>query len=127
MATQRSFNRRDFLRRGAAVLGGVTLTAGIPMLALAESGPSLHETRRWYALAPTREDGDVACRRHAANKLFADPVAADLQRAHLGCKCQVVVGGELPEPVWAGLFGDPRQVARTQVDRRWNWVAKTLA
>jgi hypothetical protein len=124
---QRPFNRRDFLRRGAAILGGLTITTGLPVGVLAESGPSIESTRRWYALAPTREDGDEACRRHAANKLFADPVAADQHRAHPGCKCQVVVGGELPEHLWAGLFGDHRQVARSQVDRRWTWVATTLA
>jgi hypothetical protein len=124
---QRSYNRRDFLRRGAALLSGLTLTAGLPLAALAESGPAVEPTRRWYALAPTREDGDAACRRHAANKLFADPVAADMNRAHPGCKCQIVVGGELPEHIWAGLFGDHRQVARSQVDRRWAWVANTLS
>ncbi|HYI16553.1 MAG TPA: hypothetical protein VEX37_14245 [Thermomicrobiales bacterium] len=124
---RRSYNRRDFLRRGAAMLGGLTLTAGLPMAAFAETGSSIEATRRWYALSLTREDGDNACRRHAANKLFADPIAADQHRAHPGCKCQVVVGGELPEHTWAGLFGDSRHVARSQVDRRWNWVATTLA
>ncbi len=124
---QRSFNRRDFLRRGAAILGGLTLSASLPIAALAESDPSIEAARRWYALVPTREHADNACRLHAANKLFADPKAADQHRAHPGCKCQVVVGGELPEHVWSGLFGDHRRVARAQVDRRWNWVAKTLA
>lgn len=122
-----SINRRAFLRRGIAVLGGAALTAGLPLAALAETEPPIVASRRWYALAPTREDGDRACRLHAQNKLFADPIAADMQRAHPGCKCQVVVGGELPAHVWAGLFGDHKQVARSQVDRRWNWVAKTLA
>jgi hypothetical protein len=122
-----TMNRRAFLRIGAAMLSGATLTAAMPAFARAEPEPAIAATRRWYALAPTREDGDTACRRHAANKLFADPVAADMNRAHPGCKCQIVVGGELPEHVWTGLFGDYRQVVRSQVDRRWTWVEKTLA
>jgi hypothetical protein len=121
---QQTYSRRDLLRRGATLLGGLTLAA-VPLGAIAAGGSQ--RTRTWYALQTTRDDADRACTRHAANKLFADPVAADLHRAHPGCNCQIVHGGELPERVWVNLFGDPSNVARPQVDRRWAWVGKALA
>jgi hypothetical protein len=122
-----TLSRRQFLTRGFALAGaaGVAVT---PLATFAASDDSSGgRVKTWYALETTRDDIDRACRNHAANKLFADPATADLNRAHAGCNCRVVAGGELPQHVWVGLFGDPKRVARVTVDRRWDWVAKTLA
>lgn len=130
---QNEINRRAFLKRGVALAGGFALTFGTSLATLAESnaqgsGPQgvTGKTRAFFALATTRDDADTACTRHAANKLFASPEAADENRAHPGCKCQVVKGGELPESTFVALFGNPHATARVAVDRRWGWVAQTL-
>ncbi len=130
---KKTINRRALLKRGAALAGGLAFTFGASMAAAAEStsagdqptGAS-NKQRTFFALATTREDQDRACARHAANKLFASPEAADQHRAHPGCNCQVVKGGDLPESTWVELFGSPASVARVAVDRRWGWVAQTL-
>ena len=130
---QNAINRRAFLRRGAALAGGLALTFGTSVAALAESSDqsaapqgASGKTRTFFALATTRDDADKACTRHAANKLFASPEAADQNRAHPGCKCQVVKGGELPEATFVALFGSPKALERVAVDRRWAWVGQTL-
>ena len=130
---EKRINRRSFLKRGAALAGGLALTFGASVATMAESTGqeqtptgTATRTRTFYALATTRVDQDKACTRHAANKLFASPEAADRNRAHPGCKCQVVKGGKLPESTWTELFGNPRAIAREAVDRRWAWVGQTL-
>lgn len=130
---EKRIDRRSFLKRGAALAGGLALTFGTSIATLAETADQDQKptsvstgTRMTFALATTREDQDKACTRHAANKLFASPEAADQNRAHPGCKCQVVKGGELPEATWIELFGNPKAVAREAVDRRWAWVGQTL-
>lgn len=67
-----------------------------------------------------------SCHHHADNKLFASVTAADENRAHLGCKCEIIEGGELPEDIWVELFGPADAVEREHVDRRWDWVAEIL-
>lgn len=130
---EKHINRRSFLKRGAALAGGMALTFGTSIATLAESSDekqaptgSAARTRTFFALATTREDQDKACTNHAANKLFASPESADQNRAHPGCKCQVIKGGELPEATWTELFGSPKALARESVDRRWGWVTQTL-
>jgi hypothetical protein len=127
---QNAINRRAFLKRGAALAGGLALTFGTSLATLAESNPQGQSvggrTLPFFALATTRADADRACTHHAANKLFISPEAANLNRAHPGCKCQVVQGGELPEATFAALFGNPNAPQRVAVDRRWGWVAQTL-
>lgn len=130
---EKAINRRAFLRRGAALAGGLAFTFGTSLAALADSADSSvkpngvdSKSRTFFALETTREDQDKACTRHAANKLFASPEAADRNRAHPGCNCQVVKGGELPESTWVQLFGNPKAIDREAVDRRWRWVGQSL-
>jgi len=130
---EKRINRRNFLKRGAALAGGLALTFGSSIATLADETEQTGQptgagarTRTVFALATTRDDQDKACTRHAANKLFASPEAADRNRAHPGCNCQVVKGGEVPEAAWLGLFGSPQAPAREAVDRRWAWVGQTL-
>ncbi|MEZ4523155.1 MAG: hypothetical protein R3A46_16170 [Thermomicrobiales bacterium] len=130
---EKQINRRAFLKRGAALAGGFALTFGSTLGTLAGESSDTQEpdstggrARTYFALATTREDQDKACTRHAANKLFASPEAADQNRAHPGCKCQVIKGGALPEATWHELFGNPRSLERAAVDRRWGWVGQTL-
>jgi hypothetical protein len=100
----------------------------------------------WYALDPEWGAGDAgcpadpfaahasthschacnACHSHGANKLFATADAANLHRAHPYCHCEVRVGGTLPDDVWIALFGDPADLDRDNVDRRWDWVQQIL-
>lgn len=130
---EKHINRRSFLKRGAALAGGLALTFGTSIATLADdTGQSQQptgtsaRTRTFFALATTRDEQDKACTAHAANKLFASPEAADQNRAHPGCKCQVIKGGELPETTWKALFGNPKTIERVAVDRRWGWVGQTL-
>lgn len=131
---EKRIDRRSFLKRGAALAGGLALTFGSSVATLAESAgqdakPNKIDasTRTFFALATTRADQDKACTRHAENKLFASPEAADQNRAHPGCKCQVIKGGQMSERTWNELFGHPRDVTREAVDRRWTWVAQALS
>jgi hypothetical protein len=59
-----------------------------------------------------------ACVRHAMNKYFATPVAADSHRAHKHCNCVIV-----PELVTAAqyqqMFLPGTRLARQVFDRRW--------
>ena len=126
-------NRRAFLCRGTAVAGGLALTLGGSLAALADSNEnaslgmnSVQQRRAYFALATTRDDQDKACVRHAENKLFVSPEAADRNRAHPGCKCQVVKGGDLSGVMWNQLFGDANNPARESVDRRWAWVGQAM-
>ncbi len=130
---EKRINRRSFLKRGAALASGLALTFGTSIATLADEAGQTEaptgtaaKTRNYFALATTREDQDRACTRHAANKLFISPEAADHNRAHPGCNCQVIKGGELPETTWIELFGSPKAVQREAVDRRWGWVDQTL-
>lgn len=115
MANDR-ISRHSLLARGA-VLAGAAVAGAVPGVARAG-------TRRVaYRLDASAEGGCKACRRHAQNKLFAS--AADVTRAHPGCRCKVVrttVSGER----WLALFGHPTHPARRDVDRRRPWVRALL-
>lgn len=67
-----------------------------------------------------------ACHHHAQNKVFATAEAADSNRAHDHCKCQVVEGGTLPFGTYTALFGHPDDLRRQHVDRRWREVQAIL-
>ena len=147
----RRLDRRKLLKGTAALFGGTaaTLTPGLTAFAeLAGSGSGTQGlgTLTWYALDPEWGAGldgcpvdpsavhqsshachaCNACHHHADNKLFPSSTAADENRAHVGCKCLVVEGGELPVEIWESLFGSAGNVERQQVDRRWDWVADVL-
>ena len=47
-----------------------------------------------------------ACKRHAKNKLFSSPDAANARRAHKGCICTVVDGPVLASEVFDSVFVD---------------------
>ncbi len=148
---ERKLDRRTFLKSTAAIFGGtaVTLSPGLTAFAgLAGNGSSTQgqTTVTWYALDPEWGAGmdgcpvDPAavhqsthachacnsCHLHGENKLFPSMTAADQNRAHVGCKCLVVEGGELPVDTWETLFGAQDNIEREQVDRRWDWVMEAL-
>jgi hypothetical protein len=147
----RRLDRRTLLKGGAALVGGAAASFGPGLAAfarIAENGSNLQgePMLTWYALDPEWGAGMAdcpvdpagahmsthachacnACHKHAANKLFPSIDAANLHRAHVGCKCEVNVGGELPAETWEQLFGDQNNLERDQVDRRWDWVADIL-
>src|ERR1700709_2334945 len=66
-----------------------------------------------------------ACVAHAANKLFANAVAAAPGRAHLHCNCAVVSFGRVEHEIYDALFRDAG--GRASVDRRHQWVRAVLA
>ncbi len=117
-----AFTRRAFLARGAA-LAGAMVAALVPIGVMAAP-----RSRAYYRLNSdvASEAGCKACRLHAQNKLFASAQAADLQRAHPYCKCEVVLGEALPFGTWTALFGAPNSLARAAVDRRWADVTAAL-
>ncbi len=147
----RKLDRRTLLKGGAALFGGAAAAFSPGLAAFAELGRNGSSTQgratlTWYALDPEWGAGldgcpvDPAaahqsthachacnsCHHHADNKLFASMTAANQNRAHVGCKCLVVEGGELPIDVWEELFGAQNNLERQHVDRRWDWVAETL-
>jgi len=147
----RRLDRRTLLKGSAALFGGAMVSLSPNLAALARvsgSGATLQgqPTLTWYALDPewgagmngcpidpvenhahSRAcHGCNACHQHGLNKLFPSAEAADANRAHVGCKCKVVEGGELPADVWEQLFGPAGAPEREQVDRRWDWVAEIL-
>lgn len=66
-----------------------------------------------------------ACRAHAANKLFASAAAADANRAHVYCKCQVTPFAAVEDDVYKALFVDGGK--RGSVDLRRQWVQAVIA
>lgn len=147
----RRIDRRRLLKGGAVLVGSAAVSLSPGLASLARESRSRRtsqapSTRTWYALDPEWgaglagcpvDPGAVhqsthachacnSCHSHADNKLFPTADAADQNRAHLGCNCTVVEGGELPQDVWEQLFGDPANLENQQVDRRWTWVAEIL-
>ena len=148
---ERKLDRRTLLRGSAALFGGAAASLAPGLAAFAERAghhttPQGQATLTWYALDPEWGVGldhcpidpmavhqsthachaCNSCHHHADNKLFPSMEAADLNRAHVGCKCLVVDGGQLPAATWEALFGAQDNVERQQVDRRWDWVADVL-
>ena len=112
--------RARFVARVAA-LGAVVLLPACG--GKARSGPVTA-----YTLSTGCGEGACACnacKKHAANKLFASSEAADLRRAHPHCNCTI---GEttLPRSQWERLFGSEDDVERESVDRRADWVTEIL-
>lgn len=147
----RKLDRRTLLKGTAALFGGAVTTLSPGLTAFAElssktTTPQGQATLTWYALDPEWGAGMAgcpvdpaavhqsthachacnACHHHADNKLFPTMTAADENRAHVGCKCLVVEGGELPVETWEALFGTQGNIERQQVDRRWDWVEDIL-
>lgn len=115
----RTFCRRSFVGAVTAVMWGLSL--GPPVRAAAADSIQV-----WGLDPLSTADGRCscvgcsACRSHAANKLFATAAAADVQRAHPGCRCRVVSLGEINRPLYDELF--PAGGTRLSVDRRYPWV-----
>ncbi|CAN5826445.1 hypothetical protein BH23CHL2_BH23CHL2_08980 [soil metagenome] len=147
----RKLDRRRLLKGSAALLGGAAASFSPGLAAFARtSGEKTtiqgQPTLTWYALDPEWGAGLPncpispagahqsthachacnSCHHHADNKLFPTLNAANQNRAHVGCKCLVIEGGELPVDVWEDLFGAQGNIERQQVDRRWDWVAEIL-
>ena len=66
----------------------------------------------------------AACRKHAANKIFASPAEADAARAHPRCRCVVTELSSVEPHVFETLFVNGGR--RSSVDRRWQWVQAAL-
>jgi hypothetical protein len=130
-----SSTRRGFLARALAA-GAAGLAAALP----ASGAFAARKKQAVYVLDPrpggTRPDGCGscascnACIKHGANKLFASEAAADANRAHPNCNCEIRPAGELPTAVFTALFGHPHpKGGPTQtgaVDRRHQRVAILL-
>ena len=121
---QRRFSRRTFLVRSGTVITGIATglwrhdvfaaPAALPIYGLDTCGGGCEACR--------------ACHKHADNKIFAseDAAKASENRAHPYCNCDVLPTGTLPYKTWVTLFGPPRQLKRSHVDRRWPWVNAIL-
>jgi hypothetical protein len=124
--------RRRLLASGAAA----ATTAAFPAIALGHG----RKTRLVYKLDPEWGADDPhcprkerqktrschacnACHRHARNKLWSSGAA--IERAHLGCKCEVVAV-PIPKEVFTFLFGPENHPLRSEVDRRDTWVHRAL-
>ncbi len=127
--------RKAFLARAGSLIAVVALpvacggkkTAASTALSTGESSPIpvyLLSTSDPKCTGPACACG--ACQKHAANKLFATPEAADSGRAHVHCNCSVVEGTLSPDR-WRALFGDRARPDRLAVDRRDQNVARALA
>jgi hypothetical protein len=103
---------------GAAALVGAPLAGAAPAVAV-------------WGLDPNADrdgcgcSGCVACRAHAANKIFPSAADADVRRAHPRCRCAVVQLDSVDPSVYDALFVEGG--ARASVDRRWQWVRAALA
>ena len=111
---QQQLSRRDALVRGALVLVGVG-SAVHPGSAWAARRPTVGVA---YRLEATNRCDCSACQRHAAHKLFATRAAADRGRAHPGCKCAIKKAAPLSKAQWEALFGSPKKLKHSSVDRR---------
>jgi hypothetical protein len=123
-----TISRKHLLVSASALIGGATAFGAV------DSPRVLGQTLPVYRLdnsATPHSAGCVscnACAAHAANKYFATATDADLDRAHVHCKCVVVEGEQLPYPQWVLLFGGmPGSTTRASVDLRSPGVAEVLA
>ena len=106
------------LTAGAAALVGAPVAGAAPEVAVWGLDPSAGREGCGCS-------GCVACRAHAANKIFASAAAADAGRAHPRCKCAVAQIDTVDSSVYEALFVEGG--ARTSVDRRRQWVVAALA
>ena len=119
---------RPLLPRRALLRGAVAATLGVLTTWGARSGRAASAQLPVYVLLPTPDSETgrgcrcAACRRHAAQKLFATRLAAETHRAHPHCRCAV---GEraVPAETWVALFGQPGQPRHLSRDRREDAVA----
>jgi hypothetical protein len=106
--------RKRFVGRGVIVLGALAA----PARALAAKRP---KTQTVYRLHPKGGKGDAckACVRHAANNLFPTRKAANGNRAHKGCDCQIQAG-KIDYETYVALFGPPakKKKKRYRADKR---------
>jgi hypothetical protein len=112
------------MTRRAALAGGVSAAVALVWDAPAEAAG----TMQVYVLDPNGGGASctldcascLACRAHAANKLFR--AGADVVRAHPGCRCTVTAGPSFPNAVHAQLFA-----SSGAADRRTPAIAGILA
>jgi hypothetical protein len=129
---QRPMVRRAFLKRAAALVGGLATALSTRSLVLA--APQQYP---YFILNPEHGAGTScptdpiarhhsshschgcqACHSHGANKLFRTQQAANAGRAHPNCKCVIQQGGTLPQGTFVALFGPVNKPHADVVDRR---------
>ena len=99
--------RRGLLASGAAAAGALAVPA------VARAKP---KTQAVYKLVPNGATCE-ACKRHDAASLFPTAKAADGNRAHIGCNCNVV-GGTIDYGTYVALFGAPEELRSYRADLR---------
>lgn len=88
-----------------------------PVEALAgrrEQGSTHRKTKTAYRLSTHGHRVCTACKAHAANRFYRTPKAADGDRAHRGCNCDIVT-----HPLAAGSYHRFFSGKREVWDRRW--------
>jgi hypothetical protein len=102
--------RKRFVTAGAAALGA----AAVP--AVARGSLSAAKTQPVYKLV---RNGHTckSCLKHDANSLFPSMKAANGNRAHVGCNCNIVAG-TLDFGTYVALFGNPKHIESYRADLR---------
>lgn len=111
--TDHTVSRRAFFGQAAAA----TAAAGVGVALMTSPAGAAPSTVETFALDPVGGGSScrggtgrgtcaacTACRQHAANKVFRTLEAADQNRAHRGCRCEVVPSDAVDTDVAAAVF-----------------------
>jgi hypothetical protein len=111
-------SRREVLRRaGQLLLAPVTLLLAGKVEA-APQGVIVFRLRTCADGVGRRRCSCHACEKHAKNKYFVTPAAADSHRAHKHCNC-VIVSETVSVAQYQQMFLPGTRLFRQVFDRRW--------
>jgi hypothetical protein len=102
-----TLSRRRFVTSGAAAAGVLALPA------VARAGK---KTQPIFKLVPNGATC-ASCGKHDGASLFPTAKAADGNRAHIGCNCNIVQG-TIDYGTFVALFGNPKDIRSYRADRR---------
>ncbi len=123
--TEQRFSRKRLLAGAGVGVAGLALPTGVSSAGSRALAVYRLNPDAGVCDGPRSACACNACYGHTA-KLFPSATAADENRAHVFCNCDIETAGMLPYAKWVALFGEPRHILRPSADTRDRKVAAIL-